>query len=572
MMDTRPGAGESVGPLSCRHSADTPPRRRFIETKDDIMSRRLPGILIAVCASAVFSANACTGGAPAPAEVGASTTGAAVPKGQERLLQWPVLPGNEAYAAIDGKHLHTYVVEHAEISRRYRDQGHPQSWGRLVGTSADEESVKWFLDKYKQIGLSDVHAQPLDLAPKWFPQSWEVNAVTGDGRATPLVSARPGYRGPVTPPGGLDLEIVNVGAGSESEFAGRDVRGKAVVIFDLWAMGSANGALQRAEAKGAAAIFNVITLPGNLQLQYTSQSSVPNFSLGNDDGNKVRDLIGQASAGKAPHLKIRLDAKEIPNLKSALVWGTLPGATDETIYVLAHRDGWFDASIDNGGGISQQIGLAEYFAKVPQAQRRRTIVFVATDGHHAPGQITKDDPTGEGGEGEGRTWLRLQGEKKTPMLAKTALFINCEHPSAVDSIVGSKALIWSNTTMPNQWYAGGPSRPKLQALAAKVFAEFGVSTYAEPQGQKPPYGELGFFYHITPGLVVEALGFHYFHTDLDTPEAVPWTGLESTTRAYAKMIDEVNKIELKDLLGPREGRPDELMPEAIERATRQPTR
>jgi hypothetical protein len=534
------------------------------------MRKRMPSLLISACALSALATVACAGGASAPAETKASTPPAAVPRGQEKFVRWPVLPGNEAYASIDGTHLHTYVVEQAGISRRYRDQGHPQSWGRLVGTSGDDESVKWFLDKYKQIGLSDVHAQPLNLAPKWFPQSWDVSVIA-DGKTLPLVSARPGYRGPVTPPGGLDLEVVNVGAGSESEFAGRDVRGKAVVIFDLWAMGPASGARQRAEAKGAAAIFNVITLPGNLQLQYTSQSTVPNFSLGNDDGNQIRDLIGQAPAGRAPHLKIRLDAKEIPNLKTALVWGTLPGATDETIFVLAHRDGWFDASIDNGSGISQQIGLAEYFAKIPRAQRRRTIVFVATDGHHAPGQITKDDPTGEGGEGEGRTWMRLQGERKQPLLAKTALFINCEHPSAVDLVVGSKSLIATNTTMPNQWYAGGPSRPKLQALAAQVFAEFGVTTYAEHQGQKPPFGELGFFYHITPGLVIEALGFHYFHTDLDTPEAVPWTGLESTTRAYAKMIDEVNKIDLKDLQGPREARPDELMPEAIERATKQPT-
>jgi hypothetical protein len=204
-------------------------------------------LLIAACASAVFTAAACTGGTSAPAQAQASTPAAA--GSRQTFLQWPVLPGNEAYAVIDGKHLHTYVVDQAAISRRYRDQGHPQSWGRLVGTSGDEESVKWFLDKYKQIGLSDVRAQPLDLAPKWFPQSWEVS-VTAGGRTMPLVSARPGYRGPVTPPGGLDLEVVNVGSGSESEFAGHDVRGKAVVIFDLWAMGPAKGALQRAEGKG----------------------------------------------------------------------------------------------------------------------------------------------------------------------------------------------------------------------------------------------------------------------------------------------------------------------------------
>jgi len=522
--------------------------------------------------SACVAVTACSAASEEGRPPDAETAGAAAssPDGLPLpFLRWPVLPGNEKYAVIDGKRLHQYVTDHAAISRRYRDSGHPQSWGRLVGTSGDEESIQWFLDKYKQLGLTDVHTQVLDLAPKWFPQSWEVT-VTAGGKTMPLASARPGYRGPVTPPAGLDLEAVYVGNGSEADFAGRDVRGKAALIFSVYAVGPAKGALERAEAKGAAAILHVNGIPGNLQLQYTSDNKIPNFSLGTDDGIQLRDLIGERPGGKAPRVKMKLDAKEIPNLKSANVWGTLPGATDETIYILAHRDGWFDAAIDNGSGIAVQIGLAEYFAKIPQAQRRRTIVFLATDGHHAPSERTADDPTGEGGEGEGRTLLRLDGERGGPLFAKTALFINCEHTSAIALAVYSGRLIGSNAVLPNQWYGGGPSRPKLQALIARVFAEFGVAMQAEPTGQKPPFGELGFFYHITPGAEAEALGFDYFHTDRDSPEAVPWTGLESTARAYAKLVDEVNKIELKDLKGPREPRSDELMPEAIERATKQP--
>ena len=43
-----------------------------------------------------------------------------------------------------------------------------------------------------------------------------------------------------------------------------------------------------------------------------------------------------------------------------------------------------------------------------------------------------------------------------------------------------------------------------------------------------------------------------------------------TSRVHEYQLDEVNKIELKDLKGPRERRPDELMPAAIDRATKQP--
>ncbi len=45
---------------------------------------------------------------------------------------------------------------------------------------------------------------------------------------------------------------------------------------------------------------------------------------------------------------------------------------------------------------------------------------------------------------------------------------------------------------------------------------------------------------------------YYFHTDRETPDTVPWTGLQATTRAYAKIIDEVNKQPLRTFQRPEE--------------------
>ena len=39
----------------------------------------------------------------------------------------------------------------------------------------------------------------------------------------------------------------------------------------------------------------------------------------------------------------------------------------------------------------------------------------------------------------------------------------------------------------------------------------------------------------------------FFHTDEDKANYVPWTGLESATRAYAKLIDRVNALDLTDV-------------------------
>jgi hypothetical protein len=219
-----------------------------------------------------------------------------------------------------------------------------------------------------------------------MPQSWDVTA-SGEGKTLTLPSVQPFYRSPGTQGQGLDLEPVYVELGSEADYAGLDVKGKAVFISRYAAVhrgvlrrsAPEPGAIKRAEDKGAAAIFDVNEMPGNIKFQpYPANTNIPTFSIGTQDGHAVIDLIDKAAAGRAPHVRIRMDVQMVPNLKTALVWGTLPGASDETIYVIAHRDGWFEAAGDNASGVASMIGLAEYFAKVPRSQRRRTMVFIGT--------------------------------------------------------------------------------------------------------------------------------------------------------------------------------------------------
>ena len=248
-------------------------------------------------------------------------------------------------------------------------------------------------------------------------QSWSVAASAG-GKTVALESAQPASTSPGTPESGLDLEAVDVALASEGDLAGRDLQGKAVFFYsaDYTSRQApiSDFAIKRIGERGAAAIFVIVGLPGNLRTQfYPVGSTVPTFSLGLQDGVAIRDLIGQSRGGQPPRVKIRLDVKTVPNLKTATVWGSLPGTTDETIFVVAHRDGWFEGAADNGSGVATMLGLAEYFAKIPKEQRRRTIYFLGTSGHH--------DNSGMTGH-----WLADHKE----LFAKTALIINCEHTSA----------------------------------------------------------------------------------------------------------------------------------------------
>ena len=80
--------------------------------------------------------------------------------------------------------------------------------------------------------------------------------------------------------------------------------------------------------------------------------------------------------------------------------------------IVAHRDGWFEGANDNATGVATAIGLAEYFAKIPKAQRRRTIVFLGTTGHH--------NSTAESG-----AWFASHPE----VFDKTALLLNASTPA-----------------------------------------------------------------------------------------------------------------------------------------------
>src|SRR5262249_26695766 len=182
---------------------------------------------------------------------------------------------------------------------------------------------------------------------------------------------QPDYRAAALPAGGIDVEGVYGGMGSAADFVGKDVRGKAVFTYTM--LGAHNeGAMKRADDSGAVAIFEVDMLPGNMRYQaYPSNTKAPAFTVGSDDGLAVRDLFASLPPGQKVRVKATLDVEMVSNLKTALVWGTLPGATDETVYIVAHRDGWFEASGDNAGGVASMVGLAEYYAKTPQAQRRR---------------------------------------------------------------------------------------------------------------------------------------------------------------------------------------------------------
>ena len=248
------------------------------------------------------------------------------------------------------------------------------------------------------------------------------------------------------------------------------------------------------------------------------------FLIGNEDGTAIRQMIERR---QNPKLHVRLQIEMKTGLKSTNVFAVLPGSTDEYVSVMAHTDSFFEGAMDNASGVATNVALAEYYAGVPKSQRRRSMWFFTTSAHHSPS-----------GELGGIRWIRAN---KKEMLDRTAVLLNCEHTAQVATFVVGGSLIASNTVSARRWFVGGSD--ELKHIVDRTFKQYGIALYSRPEVR--PGGELGPLSPAAPSFHI--IDHTVYHTTLDTLDAVPAYGLEQSARAFAKVIDEVNKLPLAQL-------------------------
>ncbi len=452
-----------------------------------------------------------------------------------------IAPGNDAYQTLDGDRMKRLVAEQTAIARRYRDAGH-QYWGRIIGTEADHDTASWMAERLGEAG-ADVRVEPLDLPPQWVPRSWEASA-SGPDEVVTLASASPTYASPGTPPGGIDVELIDVGLGMATDFRGRDLRGKAVVIhaiprpgiISLIRSATLRGAIERSGANGAAAILIVIELPGNIQTSlYSVNASVPTLALGSDDGATLQRMLADADVTEPPHLRLRLEVEDVAGLTTSVVTGVVPAAAEdaERVVIVAHRDAFFEGASDNASGVATAIELARYFSQVPMSQRRRAVEIIGTPGHHNRART-------------GQAWL---AEHRETVLRKAALLINAEHTAHALVDHWGAALQATNALGPFDWSVNGSAG--LLEIVNRSFDEFGVPRWAQMNGLG---GEISRVDDLVPSVNLMHAGV-LLHSDAETAETIPAAGLAATARAYAKIIDQVNLLDLSELVPTGNTRP-----------------
>jgi hypothetical protein len=490
-------------------------------------SFRRTGRRLAVLALAVVACLATVTGLQAQSPVGPPL----YPLTDDNYIRFPLAASAQQYGSIDGRTLKADLNALVAISKKSHDDGN-QFWGRITGTQYDVMARQWLTERFKKIGLQ-THEEPLALPPLWFPRHWAFSVVTPK-ESIPLHTAQPVHESASSPPGGVELEVVYVGLGTPADFKGRDVHGKAAFIFAIPEPGMLvtsarrNGAVKRAQDNGAAAVVLVLGMPGNFTNQMWPQgATIPTFSMGQEDGETVRKLVEEAPPGQAPKIRFDLTTEMVSGLSTASIWGVLPGATTENVLVMAHYDGFFDAAMDNASGVATMLGLAEYFAKIPKEKRRRTITFIGFATHH---------------EEPGELWRKWMLVNQRPFLMNTAFIMNCEHTALVEFYTYAGTTRRTNGVAARRVSVSGS-----QAFTDMLMSDlklFGVTTYYERDVR--PLGEIRSLFELAPGFQTIRDGV-YYHSDQDTVDKVPAVGLEALTRAYAKLIDDTNKLEMKDI-------------------------
>ena len=486
---------------------------------------------IAILATAVGPGIALTAQqSPPPNPLGQPLLDASGNVREEAFIHIPLRPEDARYADIRGERLKGILLEVDAISLADRDAGNV-FWGRNVGTAGHEATQDWVERYFRENGLEDVHRQPFDLQPQWTPRSWELT-FSSDETTFRLESARPPQGAASTPPGGLEFELVWVGTGSEADYLGRDVSGKAVLVQDIPRPGTlrhtlrTEGAAARAYERGAAAVGIVYGISDNFAV-WQRTGDGPGFNVGYADGMRLRDMLGQ---GQRVTVKLQVESQMVSGLTAASVWGTLPGTTDEEILVIAHMDGYFQSALDNASGLAVMMGLVEHFSKVPRSERRRTIRFLGSVGHHG---------------GPGTSWLH---DNRETALANTAFAINLEHVAVARTKYWGPRLRMMNAVSPMRWWLYGS--PGALDVVLDAFNRFnvGITADLEPGAS----GEMGRIARDVPSMQV-ITSPEIKHTEQDTPEWIPAVGLEQIGRAYAKIIDELNALERREIV-PATGR------------------
>jgi hypothetical protein len=275
---------------------------------------------------------------------------------------------------------------------------------RRPGYPADRWAEQRALEQFRACGLENVRAERVEL-PFWEPQRASLTVWRDGGEAIDLPcfalphSARTDETEAALVAFGEDADVrgqialvdVRLSRMPYAGLAGRatwtlDPDGTFVDAAQVLPFGrGAQAVMEPAIAAGATGFVGTLTdYPSDSYTYYVPYDAIerpiPGVWVRGSDGARLRAMLSEGGV----HARIVIEADR-RNETCFNIVGELPGADDDIVIIGSHHDGPWASAVEDGSGIALVFAQAEYWSRVPQAERPHRLVFLLNAGHMAGG-------------------------------------------------------------------------------------------------------------------------------------------------------------------------------------------
>jgi carboxypeptidase Q len=218
---------------------------------------------------------------------------------------------------------------------------------RLSGSQGLERAIEWAIAEMKADGLDNVRGEKV-MVPHWVRGEESLEMTSPVVRKLSVLGLGNSIG---TPPEGIAAEAIVVRTFDELETLGEQVRGKIVVYnapftnYGETVRYRLTGASRAARYGAVAALVRSVT-PVSLQSPHTGamaydekQPKIPTAAVTIETAELLQRMNDR---GDHPRLRLRMDAKFLPDAESANVVAELKGTEkpDEVVLISGHYDSW----------------------------------------------------------------------------------------------------------------------------------------------------------------------------------------------------------------------------------------
>ncbi len=386
------------------------------------------------------------------------------------------------------------------------------------GSAADHAMGDRLADAFRAAGL-ETTVEPFHM-PVWQDGHSTLEVAAGPGAGTSFTTEAFAYSatGPVRAP------VVDLGDGGPTDYAGKDVKGK-IVLVDRSDTYHRTVQVEQAMTRGAVGMLLVSGSPKNLiqtgavRWALRPPAAIPALTIGGDDGAKLRDLMksGEVTlAGTAAGTRVDGVLRDVVGVRRGT---THP---DRYVVVAGHYDSWYAGAFDNCSGAGSLLGMIGPDANPDPAY---TTIYIGWDAEE-PGLIGS------------YSWVAAHQD----LLPRVVLNVNLEETAGS---IYSSAL---PAALPGLTLSSSTASPGLNGILLASAATTGFTTAPFPisvlkglSGGIIPTDIEGFYAQGVQGVTTAGVS-PYYHTTEDTADKIDPVDVDRVTQFLSAVVRNVQGL------------------------------